>query len=114
MKNINKKIVLPQTTEKEPYIDFSFDASNDLYLKSCCFFWGGKNSGYTSTSGRKGNSCLPKYFNSYLKAFIQNEIKIREKNILVLQKELELFKNATSNFIKPRNKKDEPNNWGGC
>lgn len=84
---------IPKTTENNPYVRFSFDVNGKMKLSICNSYWGGKNSGFISTDGTSGNTCLPEDLESYIKAFKIRNIKKLEKEILELTKKLNKLKN---------------------
>jgi hypothetical protein len=83
---------IPETTDLKPYIEFRFDKKGKMTLSATAAWWGGKNSGFGSGDGSEGNSCEPKYLNSYIKAFKERQIKKIEKEIEVLQEKLATVK----------------------
>lgn len=86
---------IPNTTLQKPYIEFRIDKKGNIKLSTSSIWWGGKNAGFISSDGAEGNTCEPKHLKSYIKAFKERKIKRIEKQILTLQKEIELVKNKT-------------------
>ena len=82
---------IPKTTKEEPYIEFIFDNKCNMKLSATSNWWGGKNSGFTSSAG-EGNTCEPKDLNVYIEAFKKRKVKMLEKEILALQTQLKQFK----------------------
>jgi hypothetical protein len=83
---------IPKTTEEKPYIEFRIDKKGKIKLSATSHWWGGKKSGFYSSNGTEGNSCEPEHLEAYIKAFKERKIKDIEKEILLLQKKLELVK----------------------
>ena len=83
---------LPETTIEEPYIEFKFDKKGKLHLGITSSWWGGINDGFISSEGFEGNTCLPKDFNRYIKAYQARKVKIIEKQISILKKKLQTLK----------------------
>lgn len=86
---------IPNTTTEKPYIEFRFDKSGKLSLSITDAWWSGKNGGFTSYEGDEeysGNSCKPKDLDSYIKAYKQRKVKLIEKEISNLQKQLQKLK----------------------
>lgn len=78
-----------KTTKEQPYIEFRFSEDGKLTYKLTSHYWGGINSGFTSTDGSRGNSCKPEDLNKYIERFKRNEIKRIEREIEALQKKKE-------------------------
>lgn len=85
-------MTIPNTTVDNPYIKFAFDKKGKIKLFATSSWWGGKNSGFTSTDGTEGNSCEPNQLKAYIKAFKERKIKDIEKEISALQKQLQVVK----------------------
>lgn len=85
---------IPKTTKDEPYIDFRFDKKGKMTLSITSAWWGGIRSGFYATGGIEGNTCLPKDLNKYITFFKKRKIKEIEREIAVLQKKLDQFKNV--------------------
>jgi hypothetical protein len=83
---------IPNTTEDKPYIEFRIDKKGKIKLYTTSDWWGGKNSGFISSDGTEGNTCEPKDLKAYIEAFKKRKIKNIEKEILLLQKQLEEVK----------------------
>jgi hypothetical protein len=81
---------IPQTTPEKPFILFSFVTKTGKLKKltTTNLWWGGKNSGFISTDGTEGNSCLPKQLESHIQAYKNKKITSIEKEITKLQKQL--------------------------
>jgi hypothetical protein len=81
---------IPQTTPEKPLIQFKFDTKTGKLkkLEITNIWWGGKNSGFISTDGTEGNSCLPKQLESHILAYKNKKITSIEKQITKLQKQL--------------------------
>lgn len=90
---------LPKTTKEKPYIEFKFDKKGNINLSATSDWWGGKNSGFRSTDGSEGNTCRPKDFNNYIKAFKLRKIKIIEKEIKYLEDKINTIKSLKLNDI---------------
>ena len=91
------------TTKEKPYIEFRFDEKGKLELTPSAHWYGGKNSGFVSSDGSYGNTCLPKNLNDHIEAFKKRKITELEKEILTIQKKLEKLKtqfSANHNFDK--------------
>ena len=86
---------IPNTTDKKPYIEFRIDKKGKIKLSASSIWWGGKNSGFSSSDITEGNTCEPKHLKAYIKAFKERKIKNIEKEILALQKQLEKVKYET-------------------
>ena len=83
---------VPKTTEDKPLIEFRFDKKGKMKLSATNKWWGGKNFGFHSSDGSEGNTCELKYLKAYIEAFKERKIKEIEKEILLLQKELDKIK----------------------
>ena len=83
---------IPKTTEDKPYIEFRINKNGKIKLSATSNWWGGKNSEFHSYDGSEGNSCEPKHLEAYIETFKKRKIKNIEKEILLLQKELEKIK----------------------
>jgi hypothetical protein len=83
---------IPKTTPEKPYIEFRFNEKGKLTLSVTLDWWGGKGSGFRSSDGDEGNTCLPKDLDSYIKAFKLRKIRDVEKEIKGLQLKLERLK----------------------
>lgn len=86
---------IPNTTEKEPYIEFIIDKKGNIKLSTTSNWWGGKKGGFKCSDGTEGNSCEPKNLEAYVKAFKTRKIIKFENKIKILQKKLEKIKNET-------------------
>lgn len=69
-------MIIPKTTKECPYIEFRWDLTGNLTLSITSVWWGGINSGFSSSDGSFGNTCkrksdLPKY----IEQFKRNKIK---------------------------------------
>ena len=93
---------IPKVTEDEPYIEFKYNKSGKLKLTKTLSWWGGKNSGFITSDGGEGNTCLPKDLNSYIKYFNNKKVKDIEKEIRILQKKLERVKAETEHRLNER------------
>ena len=89
---------IPKTTKEKPYIEFRWDKDGNLHLSTTSDFWGGKDCGFISSNGTEGNSCPPKKLKRYINAYNKKRIKKIEKEIVKLQKQLELVKAQTRNL----------------
>jgi len=89
---------IPNTTDEKSYIEFRIDKKGNIKLSATSSWWGGKNAGFYSSDGTGGNTCEPKHLKAYIKAFKERKIKRIEKEILTLQKQLELFKTQTERW----------------
>ena len=89
---------IPNTTDEKPYIEFRIDKKGKINLSATSDWWGGKNAGFSSSDGTEGNTCEPKNLKSYIKAFKERKIKNIEKEILALQKQLEVIKYETEHW----------------
>lgn len=81
------KPTIPKTTELEPYIEFRFCKNNELKLSKTSSWWGGKKGGFHSIDGGRGNTCLPKDLDLFIKHFIEKEGEKIDKKINKLNKE---------------------------
>ena len=89
---------IPNTPEEKPYIEFRIDKKGKIKLSATSTWWGGKNVGFYSSNGTEGNTCEPKHLKAYIKVFKERKIKRIEKEILTLQKQLELVKTQTERW----------------
>jgi len=83
---------IPKTTKAFPYIEFRINQKGKVKLSTSSLWWGGINSGFITSDGIEGNTCEPKDLDKYIKAFKKKKIKEVEKEIISLQKQLELLK----------------------
>lgn len=88
---------IPKTTKEKPYIEFRIDEKGKIKLSASSNWWGGKNGGFFSSNG-EGNTCEPNDLKEYIKAFKEKKIKNIEKEILALQKQLEVVKTETERW----------------
>lgn len=86
------------TTDDKPFIEFKIDKRGKVKFSATSIWWGGINRGFVCSDGTEGNTCKPKELKKYMKAFRNRKIKSMEKEILALQKKLELFKIQTKDF----------------
>ena len=89
---------IPETTKEKPYIELIIDEKGKIKLSATSSWWGGKNACFSSSDGTEGNTCEPKNLKAYIKAFKERKIKRIEKEILDLQKKLELVKHQTERW----------------
>lgn len=89
---------IPKTTSDKPYIEFRVNKKGKIKLATSSSWWGGKNACFSSSDGTEGNTCEPKNLKVYIKAFKERKIKRIEKEILDLQKQLELVKHQTERW----------------
>ena len=89
---------IPKTTKDKPYIEFRFDKKGKIKLSATSDWWGGKNAGFSCSDGTEGNTCEPKNLKSYIKAYKYKKIKDIEKQILILQKNLDVVKSQSENW----------------
>lgn len=86
---------IPKTTSELPYIEFRMHKNGTLKLSLTSDWWGGKNSGFTSSNGSEGNSCPPEKLEKYIKAFKERKIYEIEKEI---KNQIKLLKTLKANF----------------
>lgn len=91
-------MIIPNTTKDKPYIEFRIDKSGKIKLSITSNWWGGRNSGFVSSDGREGNTCLPEDLETYIKFFKERKIKTIEKEIIALQKKLKGVKRETERW----------------
>lgn len=85
---------IPNTTAEKPYIEFIIDKKGHIKLSTTSSWWGGKNSSFFSAKG-EGNSCEPKHLKEYIEAFKKRKIKSVEREIFLLQKQVDKMKAET-------------------
>ena len=85
---------IPKTTTDKPYIEFRFDKNGKVKLTATSDWWGGINSGFHSTNGTRGNTCIPKDLDRYMAAYRKREIREIEREMAVLQVKLERLKST--------------------
>jgi len=89
---------LPITTEDKPYIEFRVDKKGKIKLSTSSNWWGKKGSGFVSSDGSEGFTCLPKDLESCIKAFKERKIKSIVKEINTLQQKLKCIKSEIDNW----------------
>ena len=91
-----KKLV----TEEKPYIQFEFNDKGKLKFSISSNSWGkGGYSGYDDDDKNTliyGNTCLPKYLKRSIQSLKAHRVKAIQKEILLLQKEIEKVKSWTN------------------
>lgn len=87
---------LPTTTPENPYVEFRFSKTGKLTLTAVSNYYGGINSGFSSSDGSMGNTCLPKDLDRYIAKYKQRKIKEVEKEISDLNKKLQNLKQQFS------------------
>jgi hypothetical protein len=86
---------IPETTDEMPYIEFRFNKKGKLIkLVATNSWWGGINSGFSSSAGYEGNTCKPKDLDRYIKAYKIKKVKEVEKEIEVLKNKLNNIKST--------------------
>jgi len=79
---------IPKVTESEPYIEFKYTKNGELKLTKTSGWWGGIDSGFSSSDGSEGNTCYPKDLNKYIKHFNEKRVSNIKKEIEELQEKL--------------------------
>lgn len=86
-------LVIPETTPELPYLQFMFNPNFELVSLSATGSWyGGLKGGFHTDSGYSGNSCKPKDLNLYIDRFKTRKVREIEKEIAMLQKQIENLK----------------------
>ena len=80
---------IPKTTKEKPYIEFRFSEKGKLSLTITNAWYGGINSGFYSSKGYSGNTCLPKYLDKYIERYKTRQIKEIDSEIKELNKKKE-------------------------